>query len=92
MMRKLKCLPRIGVGPMKLKPRGVRLTDTDAKTLVDIGGAVWLRHYLRSIPPGRRKLLQRNRDIRRLSAKGVPDTVIALKLGINRATVWRVRV
>ena len=76
--------------PEPLKPRAVRMSDTEWEMFKHIGGADWLRSRLDKLRITGIVKRQRNSRIRKAALMGKSDAQIGKELNINRSTVWRI--
>lgn len=76
--------------PEPLKPRQVRLSDTQWIAFKALGGGDWLRSRITKLNMVGIAKRQRNRAIRKAHALGVPMADIGKKFNVDRSTVWRV--
>jgi hypothetical protein len=76
--------------PAPLKPRAIRMSDTEWEMFKHIGGADWLRSRLAKL--GITGIVKRQRDsrVRAASRLGKSHAQIGTELNINRSTVWRI--
>lgn len=76
--------------PEPLKPRAVRMSDTEWDLLKHIGGADWLRSRLAKLRNTGVVKRQRNRRIRAAARSRKSHAQIGKETNINRSTVWRI--
>lgn len=75
---------------IELKPRSIRLTDTDWAKLQSIGGVQWLRVSLRKSRASTIYRTERNKQMRLAYAAGASVAELVLQFKINRVTAWRI--
>lgn len=76
--------------PEPLKPRAIRMSDTEWEMFKHMGGADWLRSRLYKLNLTGIVKRQRNDRIRAAAAAGKTDAAIAREFNVDRSTVWRV--
>ena len=73
-----------------LKPRAVRMSDTEWESFKHLGGADWLRSRLDKLRIKGIVKRQRNTRIRAAAKLGKSHAQIGKELNIDRSTVWRI--
>lgn len=73
-----------------LKPRAVRMSDTEWELFKNIGGSDWLRSRLQKLNLTGIVKRQRDRRIRKAASMGKSSAQIGKEFNIDRSTVWRV--
>lgn len=76
--------------PEQLKPRTIRLSDSEMFAFRSIGGTAWLRNRLHKLRVGKRLVAIRNRSMRIDYLAGVSQVALARKYNVERTTVWRI--
>lgn len=76
--------------PEPLKPRAVRMSDTEWETFKNVGGSDWLRSRLKKLNLTGIAKRQRNQRIRKAALMGKSDAQIGKEFNIDRSTVWRI--
>lgn len=74
----------------ELKPRCVRLSDTEWQLFKTVGGVDWLRSRLGKLRLTNNLKAIRNRRMRMDFMGGMTQTAIAKKYNVDRTTVWRI--
>jgi hypothetical protein len=76
--------------PEELKPRCIRLSDTEWAVFRIVGGADWLRSRLGKLNKVNNLKAIRNRRIRMDVLGGMTLDAVAKKYALDRSTVWRI--
>lgn len=84
-------MPEKQTAKAAMKPRYMRMTDTEWAVFREIGGVEWLRSRLAKLDAEAIAKRRRDLKIRKDAADGMSDLALSKKYNLDRVTIWRIR-